>query len=208
MSALREIALAKLRAAGAKPGQQAGQSAGQQVSHAPVFATPAWDSQNGGNLPQTGRCPAVPLPKGRDSGTGGQKPGQQAGQSAGQSGGIDSRIAAARCREWRAHLARLDPCRPPEGWPMTRWQQLYDDAIWLMNGFGEKAARDGYSSADVFGLWPDKPHWGGIADRLRGSRSLILTADRAHWRSWGEVQRYNRGSYHDLRPFWEAGAQG
>lgn len=105
---------------------------------------------------------------------------------------------------WRAHLARLDPCQPPEGWTMNRWQQMYDDADWLLGNFGEQAARDGWSSADLFGLWVGVPHAGGIANRLRGSRSLVLTADRAHWRSWGQVERFNRGSYPDLRPFWGA----
>lgn len=110
---------------------------------------------------------------------------------------------ARQLREWKASMERLDPCRPPDGWEMRRWQQLYDDAVWLLDKFGEQAARDGWSSADLFGLWPDKSHWGGIADRLRGSRSLVLTADRACWRSWGEVERFNRGSYPELRPFWE-----
>ena len=107
---------------------------------------------------------------------------------------------------WRAKFSRLNPCRTPEGWEIGRWQQLYDDAEWLLEKFGEQAARDGWSSADLFGLWTDKPHWGGIADRLRGSRSLVLTADRAHWRSWGQVERFNRGAYPDLLPFWEQSA--
>ncbi len=204
MNSLREIALAKLHAAGAKPGQQAGQLPGQQVSHDPVFASPTRDSKNGGNLPQTDICPAVPLPRRKDSGTEGQKPGQQAGQLPGQSGGIDSRIADARCREWRGHLARLNLCRAPNGWHINRWHQLCDDACWLLSHFGEQAARDGWSSADLFGLWlrSNKPHWGGIADRLQGSRSLVMDADRAHWRAWGQIERFNRGSYPDLRPFW------
>jgi hypothetical protein len=106
-------------------------------------------------------------------------------------------------REWKAAFGQLDPCQPPEGWDMRRWQQLYDDAEWLLDKFGDQAARDGWGTGDLWGLWPDKPGWGGIADRLRGSRSLVLTADRAHWRSWGEVERFNKGAYPDLRPFWE-----
>jgi hypothetical protein len=86
---------------------------------------------------------------------------------------------------------------------VTRWQTLYDDAVWLLEGFGEQAARDGWSSADLFGLWPSKPHWGGIADRLRGSRSLVMDADRASWRLFGAVERFNRGSYPELRAFWD-----
>jgi hypothetical protein len=107
-------------------------------------------------------------------------------------------------RQWMVSMARLDPYQPPDGWEIRRWQQLYDDAEWLLAKFGDQAARDGWSSADLFGLWPGKPHWGGIADRLRDSRSLVLTADRAHWRSWGQVERFNRGSYPELVLLWEA----
>ncbi len=68
---------------------------------------------------------------------------------------------------------------------------------------GVYAAKCGWTAADIFGLWPDKPHWGGIADRLRGARSLVMDADRASWRSRGQVERFNRGSYPHLRPFLE-----
>ena len=115
--------------------------------------------------------------------------------------------AALILNEWHERLAALDPCRAPDGFALTRWRQLVEDARWLLENYGRQAARDRWDTADVFGLWPGKPGWGGLADRLCGSRSLILTADRAHWRNWGEVQRYNRTSYADLRPFWEAGAQ-
>ena len=85
---------------------------------------------------------------------------------------------------------------------MERWQTLYDDAVWLLENYGKLAARDGWSDADLFGLWPGKPYWGGIADRLRGSRTLVMDTDRATWRSWGQVERFNRGAYPDLSPFW------
>ena len=104
---------------------------------------------------------------------------------------------------WRAHLARVDPCKAPPGWHINRWQQLCDDAAWLVENYGKLAACDGWSDADLFGLWPGKPYWGGIADRLHGSRSLVMDADRASWRAWGQVERFNRGAYPDLSPFWE-----
>src|SRR5207302_6721490 len=87
-------------------------------------------------------------------------------------------------REWHGHLVAIDPCRPPEGWTMDRWQTLCDDAYWIYEKYAPRAVRDGWSSADLFGLWPGVPHLGGLADRLKGSRSLVLTADRACWRSW------------------------
>jgi hypothetical protein len=108
----------------------------------------------------------------------------------------------ATLRGWHECIGRLDPCQPLEGFPMGRWQTLYDDAVWLLDNFGKLAARDGWSAADLFGLWPDKPYWGGIADRLRGARSLVMDAERASWRSWGQVERFNRGAYPDLPPLW------
>ncbi|MEZ5688770.1 MAG: hypothetical protein R3E21_08330 [Caenibius sp.] len=70
-----------------------------------------------------------------------------------------------------------------------------------------QAFRDGWTVGELFGLWPDKPGWGGIADRLDGSRSLKMTADRAHWRCGvtGDARQFNRGAYGDLTPFWEVG---
>lgn len=108
----------------------------------------------------------------------------------------------ATVSDWARQLSRLDPCQPPDGLRIARWQTLYDDAVWLLENFGKLAARDGWSDADLFGLWPGKPYWGGIADRLRGSRSLVMDADRASWRSSGQVERFNRGAYPDLSPFW------
>jgi hypothetical protein len=104
---------------------------------------------------------------------------------------------------WARELSRLDPCQPPNGFSMGRWQTLYDDALWLLDGFGEQVAREGWSDADLFGLWPGKPSLGGIADRLGGSRSLAMDADQAIWRSWGQVELYARGVYPHLKPFWK-----
>lgn len=109
--------------------------------------------------------------------------------------------------EWHGQLAALDPYRAPDGWAPARWRQLVEDARWFIDKYGDQAARDRWDTSNVFGLWPGKPGWGGLVDRLSGSRSLVLTADRAHWRARGEVDRYNRASYPDLRPFWKAGAQ-
>ena len=111
--------------------------------------------------------------------------------------------AGRALRLWKRGLAKVDPLHPAPGYDAGAWQALCDDAVWVLGCFGEQAARDGWCASDLFGLWPGKPHWGGIADRLRGSRSLVMTADRAHWRSWGVVDRYSRGSYPDLRPMWE-----
>lgn len=83
---------------------------------------------------------------------------------------------------WRGGLARLAVTEPLHRLDARRWGQLLDDADWLLDGFGQQAARDGWSAADLFGVLPDHDAWGGVADRLRGSRSLVMTADLACWR--------------------------
>lgn len=203
MSGLRELALAKL----AKAGQQAGQAAGQQVSHSPDLATPRWDSKNGGSLPENIHCPAVPLPRGQDSGTVAPKAGQQAGHLAGQLAKPDLRIADSRCREWRANLMRLEARRPLHGLARNRWAMLFDDADWLFENFAGQAAREGWSALDLFGVLPGRDAWGGIADRLRSSRSLVMSSDRASWRRVvnGEPESFARGLGETVRmvPLWQ-----
>ena len=113
----------------------------------------------------------------------------------------------------RAGLVGLDPLKPLHGLTELRWRQLLGDAAWLLQNFGTAAFCDGWTVGELFGLWwwSDagttrlKPGWGGIADRLDGSRSLKLTADRANWRSivGGATEQFNRTAYVNLRPLWE-----
>ena len=110
----------------------------------------------------------------------------------------------ATLKLWRGSLAALDPCQPRD-MPMGRWQTLYDASHWWLAGFGEQAARDGWSTSCIFGVWPDKPGWGGLIDRLGESRSLVMTADSARWRSLGVPESFNRGSYPELSPWWGFG---
>ncbi|MDE2303229.1 MAG: hypothetical protein KGK11_11800, partial [Sphingomonadales bacterium] len=72
-----------------------------------------------------------------------------------------------------------------------------------LDGFAVAAAATGWSAADLFGICPDKPHWGGIADRLRGARSLAIGADVASWRHGGIAEQYARGVCPWLAPLWE-----
>jgi len=100
-------------------------------------------------------------------------------------------------------MTTVDPSKSVANYPPEDWRQLCDDAEWLLDNFGELASRLGWSAADLFGVWPEKPHWGGIADRLRGCRrSLVIDADRSCWRSWNQVERFNRDTYPDPIPFW------
>ena len=86
---------------------------------------------------------------------------------------------------------------------------------WLLEGFAPAAFGHGWTIGELFGLWwnegPDvgtlKDGWGGIADRLQGSRSLVMTADRACWRIMftGEPDVFLRTAYPTLKPLWEVG---
>jgi hypothetical protein len=109
-------------------------------------------------------------------------------------------------RSWRAALAAVDFDHPLPGLDATRSRQLLRDARWLLNHFAQRAAVDGWSAGELFGRWPGKDGWGGIADRLQGSRSLVMTDDRARWRTMfgGVAEQFNRTAYSDLRPLWEA----
>lgn len=115
---------------------------------------------------------------------------------------------ARTLREWSAALARVDPRNPLHDLPRLRWGRLIADVEWLLEGFGQQAAVDGWSALDLFGVLPGRDGWGGIADRLCASRSLLMTADRASWRrvTSGSSESYARaaGSMPLLVPMWEA----
>lgn len=107
--------------------------------------------------------------------------------------------------EWRVAFDCLDSAAPLYGLDSRRWQQLLGDAQWVLDSFASNALRDGWTVGELFGLWPGKDRWGGIADRLQGSRSLKMTADRAHWRRQftGASDQFVRGTYPELHPLWE-----
>lgn len=113
----------------------------------------------------------------------------------------------ASVREWRVNLDALDWATPLHALEMPRWRGLLDDAHWLLDHFGNQAARDGWSTFDLFGVMPGRDGWGGIADRLRSSRSLMMSADVAKWRRVvnGEPESFARGLGETVRmvPIWE-----
>lgn len=199
MSSLRELAIAKLHAKASEAGQQAGQMVGQGLSHTPQFPAGPWDNKNGGSLPETGHCPTVPLPKGRDSGTVPSKAGQRAGQFVGQPAILDDRLASARLREWHAHIRQLDPLQPRRGLSMGRWQMLCDDAVWLYESFASQLVRERWSAHDVFGVLPWREGGGVLLDRLQGARNLKLDGQgRAFWKSMGVTIQTCRGAADSL----------
>ena len=110
---------------------------------------------------------------------------------------------------WRGSLARLGVGQPEHGLDPGRWGQLLADAHWLLDKFGEQSARDGWSALDLFGVLPGRDGWGGIAERLRASRSLVMGADVARWRRVinGEPESFARGLGGTARmiALWEVG---
>jgi len=113
-------------------------------------------------------------------------------------------LGPARDRSaWHKALSALDPCQPPRGITMGRWQTLYDASLWWLESFGRQAALDGWSSGDVFGIRSGFPGAGGLIDRLGDNRSLVMTAERACWRTYGALRQFNRSAGEVLSPFWE-----
>jgi hypothetical protein len=103
---------------------------------------------------------------------------------------------------WHSAFAKLDPCEP-RGMPMGRWQMLYDASAWFLDVFGDQAARDGWSTGDLFGLRHGFPGTGGLIERLGDNRGLVMADGRARWRSWGVSMQFNRGGSDGLPAFWE-----
>lgn len=113
-------------------------------------------------------------------------------------------VAENLLRSWRTALSDFDPWGAWAECPSVDWIGLHGVSCWWLRGFGEVAARNGWSTADVFGILPGKPRWGGLIDRLGDNSSLVMTADRATWRSCGVAESYLRTAGEGLVPFWEA----
>lgn len=111
-------------------------------------------------------------------------------------------------KSWRSGLVSVSWDNPPAGVEVGRWRGILGDAHWLLDHFGMQAARDGWSGYDLFGRC-GRDGWGGIADRLRSSRSLVMGGEVATWRRLvnNEPETFPRGF--GLRSgfslLWEAG---
>ena len=119
---------------------------------------------------------------------------------------VPGAVASGRLREWTRALMRLDPCKPREGFSMDRWQTLYDCSVWLVESFGEQAAHEGWSTGDLFGIFPPRERWGGLVDNLGDARSLVMSGKVATWRSFGVKRIFYRTGGTHLEPFWSVGA--
>ena len=107
--------------------------------------------------------------------------------------------------DWNTALATINASRAPAGFDPDRWRYLVTDARWLCRYHGPAAAALGWTASDLFGL--ALPNGiGGLADRLEGTRNLVLTDRIAHWRGadlegwlWRETMR-------PMSPLWAMGA--
>ena len=111
-------------------------------------------------------------------------------------------------RVWEAGLNSVSWDQPLHGLDRLRWREAVGDAHWLAENFAQQAARDGWSAHDMFGVMPGRDGWGGIACRLRGSRSLVMSSDVARWRRVvnGGPESFARGLGDTVQmvPLWEA----
>jgi hypothetical protein len=95
-------------------------------------------------------------------------------------------------------LCKVDEFTPPPGWTLNQWLKTLDASYWLYENIASQAARDGWSALDLFGVLPQKPGWGGLADRLGDARNLKMAAERASWSGAGVRQSFARGAGEDL----------
>lgn len=104
---------------------------------------------------------------------------------------------------WCGAFNGLSPLRPAPVFTMGRWQTLYDCTQWWLENFARRAAWEGWSTGDVFGIRPGYPTRGGLIDQLGDNRSLVMADGGARWRSWGIMSSYAAGCSPHLEPFWK-----
>jgi hypothetical protein len=98
----------------------------------------------------------------------------------------------------------VDQFTSPPGWEINQWLGLIDAACWLYENFGSQAVRAHWSALDLFGVSPDGPGAGGIAERIGNARNLKLGEGLAYWSFMGSTGRFKRGSAgSNLIPLWE-----
>lgn len=103
--------------------------------------------------------------------------------------------ARALLREWHAGLVGLDFDQAPDGFDLSYWRRLITDAEWIYEHFASQLVREGWSTLDLFGVWPGRPGWGGLSDRLQTARNLKLDGrGAAYWTNFGVRSRMVRGA--------------
>lgn len=106
-------------------------------------------------------------------------------------------------RHWHTKLAALDPAQAPDGFEAKEWWRLWDDACWLLSTHSKAAVLNGWDAQSLFGVWVGYPPAGGLAQQLRGSRTLLFEGPRAVYRLWGVSTKVNIGTARGLPAIWE-----
>lgn len=203
MTSIRDLARAKL--AQLEAGHGAGRLAGQQVSHTHALLPPLWDTANPQESAENGQVSHCPTPIGTGRRDTPPESGTTGGTTNGTAGTISEHLAAARLREWRARLSKIDQFSPPSDFTLGGWLDLTDTAFWLYESHGAYAVRNGWSAHDLFGVRVGMPNLGGLADLLDGARNLKLDGGKAHWTHLGVHCRMNIGCGDGCTLLWELG---
>ncbi|MXO85234.1 hypothetical protein GRI38_04250 [Altererythrobacter aurantiacus] len=105
-------------------------------------------------------------------------------------------------------MSNLDPDQPPDGIAARDWSQMVEDACWLYEAHARYAVRNGWKASGLFGVRLDYPPGGGLAQVLRGSRSLAFDGPIAHVRQFGVRMTRNPACGHGLPIIWELTDEG
>lgn len=108
-------------------------------------------------------------------------------------------------RSWGDGLSRVDPEAAPDGFTAKGWWQLWLDACWLAESHGRYASLNGWDSSGLFGVHPDCPYSGGLAQLLQSCRSVVLDGPHAYVTSYGVRMKRNTACGIGLPLIWELG---
>lgn len=97
-------------------------------------------------------------------------------------------------RNWHRHLSALDVYEIPEGIDRNRWGVLVHDCWWLYETHASRLVRERWGAADLFGVLPNLPGAGGLADRLQCARRVLFDGNRAVWSQLGVRSHICRGA--------------
>ena len=94
-------------------------------------------------------------------------------------------------------FARLDCTKPPQGYPLPRWNQIINDGGLFLDQWAHQAAAFGWTALDVFGVNPAAPlvryDGMGLVPLIQGCRVISIAADSAQIKtSSGNTQTYSR----------------
>jgi hypothetical protein len=110
---------------------------------------------------------------------------------------------------WVQGFARLDPNRPPKGFPATWWREVIRDGELFLARWARQAADLGWSELDVFGCHKTAPSANyaamGLTLLTRGGRVVALSAETAiiEQASGSRLTFTRRPNEREAVPIWE-----